>query len=733
MILGRVIVGLGLAVVANTLVTTDAVDMFRIQDASRRTVELPSTLRQAVAAIATRHADRDGDGVIDAPAMDMTAPAPAAGGLVPAAIGAPAVDPWGARLGYCAWKLGPGAVPVGMLRGATTSSGSEISFAVVSSGPDRSFQTSCADALAGSATGDDKLQTYSLADVALATEGVGGVQAVAASTSVQTQQTACAAKGKLYAGAVQGADADGCVAPASSGGIVTDSQGRLAVSCNHISQLVAGPQDGEYLVLGVPTDGSLPAMYPTECDFTTYGGKWSLVAKYDPTEPCPATLKPGGFCSAPTDGIDLMSMGRITNDLASVRANTNALRYLKPWAEILIKDSNGGWMAWTCGGGNTSWYERFIAVASGTSCTLQATSFGASQSLNTLLPRFQVNLTGYREITSTQWSWWSCPAFHNCEGDWTARSAVQRDFAGYSGNYYFGNFYVLFPAQNAASGTHDFQNKVCPSSPVVTPDVTSIIGGTLANGCAMTWNSTYRGPWRFTAGPTHDWSYAVDYPGDVGQRMPSLAHLATQPRPNQTWAPEYRMVIAGPTYSSWMRTSSWLTQPSATDGNSVCYFGFGSYDQWWGNGAASGGGVFFVPTSHLIYGNGTLSNVMLSWGGPWMDGYNFFEFSGGQGQFFAIPGYVDLKLSMMNGTGGGKSVCAGTRRYAWGSLHQEGYCQNVTYRDVAHFGFFPWGDGCQGVQASNKTETPFNALPGNVPMGLIKSYMPTDIRKIYIR
>lgn len=698
-----------------------------------------SLMSQVRAAIISEHADLDGDGTPEGPApLTGVTPIPTGGGQIPASSKAPKTDGWGTAFGYCAFKNGSGADRAGYIRNTATSTGGEISFAIISAGSDKTIQTTCAQALTQSAQGDDKLATYSLADVTLSGVTFSGAGSGTNSTDVQNKQVACVASGKLYAGVgATGADANGCIAPAGSGGgIVTDAQGRLAVSCTHISQLVTNPSDGEYMLLGVPTDGSLPAMYPTECDFTTWGGKWTMVAKYDPTAACPATMKAGGVCSAPSDGIDLMNMSRISNDMTSVRALTNALRYLKPFSEIMMKDANGSFIVWNCGGNQSrSWYERYLVYGGAETCSISSSTFhnGGTKSLNTLTPRFQVNLTGFRELTSTPFSWWSCPAYSNCDGDWTIRTTVQRDYPGYSGNYYFNAGYVYMPARGT-NGVADWYLKVCDLSTLETRDVVSPIGGTYANGCQASWISTFRGPWSFTSGPRHDWSYAVDYPGDENNILPSLAHLATQPRPNQNWAPDYQLTIVSPAAingTGWHQRLN-FSAPNPSDSNNVCNFGYGQYDAYWGNGAAAAG-VFFRPTSYLVYGNGTLSSVQMGYAGPWQDAYAYWEFTGGTGQNFAIPGYVDLKYSMINGSGNGRSICAGTRKLYWGYLHQDGYCVFQQYKDFHASGYWMWQDGCQAQQAFNKTETAFNALPGSVPLGFVKSFMPTDIRKIYIR
>lgn len=79
-----------------------------------------------------------------------TGPHPDGGGYLPGAIGAAQEDPWGNMYGYCAWdhgaviKTGVCADDAGRLSGSAAHDGAAL--AVISSGPDRLFQTSCGDA-----------------------------------------------------------------------------------------------------------------------------------------------------------------------------------------------------------------------------------------------------------------------------------------------------------------------------------------------------------------------------------------------------------------------------------------------------------------------------------------------------------------------------------------------------------------------------------------------------------
>jgi hypothetical protein len=81
-------------------------------------------------------------------------PAPSGGGLIPSTIGAAKQDPWGNTYGYCVWdhgaeidNAGCGGASQNRLAGDADieSDAGGIVIALISSGPDRVFQTSCGD------------------------------------------------------------------------------------------------------------------------------------------------------------------------------------------------------------------------------------------------------------------------------------------------------------------------------------------------------------------------------------------------------------------------------------------------------------------------------------------------------------------------------------------------------------------------------------------------------------
>lgn len=96
---------------------------------------------------------------------------PVNGGLIPFAMGAPTVDPWGTEYGYCVWDVGPlsdeaacGGAAARLEGSPNPRSGepqSRTILAVISAGPDRAFQTTCNEYIDASTdlvtTGDDDL------------------------------------------------------------------------------------------------------------------------------------------------------------------------------------------------------------------------------------------------------------------------------------------------------------------------------------------------------------------------------------------------------------------------------------------------------------------------------------------------------------------------------------------------------------------------------------------------
>lgn len=102
--------------------------------------------------LAQTGADCDSDGDIEplAPAApSLPASAPAGGGVIPTSVAATRLDPWKSAYGYCAWDIGS-KVKAGLCaddsgRRAGAPGPDNTVIAVISAGPDRTFQTSCTD------------------------------------------------------------------------------------------------------------------------------------------------------------------------------------------------------------------------------------------------------------------------------------------------------------------------------------------------------------------------------------------------------------------------------------------------------------------------------------------------------------------------------------------------------------------------------------------------------------
>lgn len=111
------------------------------------------TTARMIAGAVQADADCDSDGIVEPPPWRNAGglSAPSGGGLVPTDLGATQRDPWGSDIGYCAWDHGRRTVThdvatcggAGVNRLVGVDSKSEYVIAVISAGPDRTFQTTC--------------------------------------------------------------------------------------------------------------------------------------------------------------------------------------------------------------------------------------------------------------------------------------------------------------------------------------------------------------------------------------------------------------------------------------------------------------------------------------------------------------------------------------------------------------------------------------------------------------
>lgn len=123
-----------------------------------------ASVQQAVYQLVAEAVDVDADGTIETPAMKLgTGTGPSDGGVIPDASGAPKTDGFGGSLGYCSWDNGVSTGAVSYLPGSVAAASRAL--AVISYGLDNTFQTTCADAAAGSMLGDDYLFSMTLNQV----------------------------------------------------------------------------------------------------------------------------------------------------------------------------------------------------------------------------------------------------------------------------------------------------------------------------------------------------------------------------------------------------------------------------------------------------------------------------------------------------------------------------------------------------------------------------------------
>lgn len=126
-------------------------------------------LTQAAYTLATETTDSDADGIAE-PSAGLLALGD--GWEIPASSGAPKADAWGTAIKYCPWDNGSVNASTGRLAGANPALQNSIEFALVSAGPDKTFNTSCDQAKTGAA-GDDGIRAMTVAQL---NQGVGGTK-----------------------------------------------------------------------------------------------------------------------------------------------------------------------------------------------------------------------------------------------------------------------------------------------------------------------------------------------------------------------------------------------------------------------------------------------------------------------------------------------------------------------------------------------------------------------------
>lgn len=116
-----------------------------------------STASQQAAAVLAAETVDDADGYPLPPQPQADATAPVGGGLVPTGSKAPRFA-GNKFLGYCAWDNGANTSHAGYIPGIN--SPASVVLAIISSGKDGTFQTTCAQAGQGVTVGDDVVVRY---------------------------------------------------------------------------------------------------------------------------------------------------------------------------------------------------------------------------------------------------------------------------------------------------------------------------------------------------------------------------------------------------------------------------------------------------------------------------------------------------------------------------------------------------------------------------------------------
>lgn len=117
---------------------------------------MSSQALQQGAFILTSETTRNASGIPVASAFGAGNPVPTDGGIIPLTSAAPKVDAWGTNIGYCVKAAASQIDPV---------------FAVISAGPNKTFNTTCEQAFANTLIGDDKVIVKTVASIL---QGVGG-------------------------------------------------------------------------------------------------------------------------------------------------------------------------------------------------------------------------------------------------------------------------------------------------------------------------------------------------------------------------------------------------------------------------------------------------------------------------------------------------------------------------------------------------------------------------------
>jgi len=152
--------------------------------------QIAGKLSMLEAAQQANNGDCDADGYVEPVPPDLTCahhPLGASSGCIPSAIGSAKSDPWGTAYGYWAWNHGPmtsgGACSTDLYAGVNA--GDKPVIAIISAGPDRTFQTSCAAGtyVTTPAGSDDVVLSYTYAEAVQVSGGLWSLKSGAPNTA----------------------------------------------------------------------------------------------------------------------------------------------------------------------------------------------------------------------------------------------------------------------------------------------------------------------------------------------------------------------------------------------------------------------------------------------------------------------------------------------------------------------------------------------------------------------
>ncbi|HRQ61111.1 MAG TPA: hypothetical protein PLO23_06330, partial [Alphaproteobacteria bacterium] len=129
----------------------------------------------------TPYGTADGDVLTEPAEPDACTVAPTEAGCIPAAASAKKKDAWGTSYAYCAWNNGSDHAALGRILSGGVST-NNVAVALISAGPDRQFQTTCANEAAGfinpdDGGGDDIVRKYNYNDAVAGSDGLWALQA----------------------------------------------------------------------------------------------------------------------------------------------------------------------------------------------------------------------------------------------------------------------------------------------------------------------------------------------------------------------------------------------------------------------------------------------------------------------------------------------------------------------------------------------------------------------------